>query len=233
MFFDKANVDTKDYVCMILLLNVTREAGYMMPYSTLVSQMTPLVEEFELSQRLEKLGDGSLLQFSSAEDLPAYELKKDGSVGLTFRGMAFLVNYANEYIEQINKGYGDVPENLVATLVPFLELSAVPAADRYVKTTDNLPAFKELERQLKIISDEIRKDLNADELPIPNKRAVLSDIDGALSQIRDGFVRLSDITSRIRPLVKNLAEWCKDLAIIVGAATAAWLAVQNILQSLH
>lgn len=79
---------------------------------------------------------------------------------------------------------------------------------------------------------EIQKDMNANKLPIPNKNAVLSDLDGVLTQIKDGYVRLSDLTARVRPLVRNLAEWCKDFAIIAGAASAALLAIQSILKSL-
>jgi hypothetical protein len=47
------------------------------------------------------------------------------------------------------------------------------------------------------------RDQNANELPIPlqNKRAMIAELDGLIGQIRAGYVRLSDLTQRARPLV--------------------------------
>lgn len=145
MFVDKFGVAPSDYVCMMFLLNITQQAGYSAKVNTVLDSLKHLMSRTEAVSCLSELGEKNLVQFIDADDKPIYEFKTDGAAGLTFAGMAFLVNYANEYIEEINKQYGDLPEKLVATLVPFLDLSAVPAADRYVKTTDNLPEFKELE----------------------------------------------------------------------------------------
>jgi hypothetical protein len=116
--------------------------------------------------------------------------------------------------------------------VPYLELSNVPAADRYVSTADNLTGFQKLFRELEIIRDEIVRDLNKNEFPIPEKEAVLSDLDGILAQIKDGYVRLSDLTSRIRPLVRDIAEMCRDFIVIAGAASAAYIAISEVLHRL-
>jgi len=60
---------------------------------------------------------------------------------------------------------------------------------------------------------------------------VLADVEGVLAQIRGGYVRLSDLVIKLRPLVHNLAETCKDIAVVAGAATAAVWAIQQIIKS--
>lgn len=49
---------------------------------------------------------------------------------------------------------------------------------------------------------------NANELPIPiqTKRAMAAELEGLIGQIRAGFVRISDLVSRARPLVKTIAD---------------------------
>ena len=217
---------------MLFVLNITREAGYSVKIESIANDLQKLMPKIKAISHFERLGDLGLVQFTDRHDKPVHIISLEGNVGLSFFGMAFLINNANGHIEQINNLYGDLPENLIATLVPYLDLSAVPAADRHVRTTDNLDAFKSLENELKIIRLEIQKDMNLNELPIPNKSQALADIDSILAQINDGFVRLSDLTSRMKPLVKSIADWCKDFAVIAGAASAAWLAIDHILKRL-
>ena len=53
-----------------------------------------------------------------------------------------------------------------------------------------------------------------------------------IGQTRAGFVRLSDLTQRARPLVKNIADTCKDVGVIAGAAYAAYEIIGKILAAL-
>jgi hypothetical protein len=55
---------------------------------------------------------------------------------------------------------------------------------------------------------------------------------GLIGQIRAGYVRLSDLTKRARPLVKSIADTCKDVGIIGGFAYAAYEIIGKILTSL-
>jgi hypothetical protein len=75
------------------------------------------------------------------------------------------------------------------------------------------------------------RDQNANELPIPlqNKRAMIAELDGLIGQIKAGYIRLSDLTQRARPLVKSIADTCKDVAIICGSAYAAYEIIGKIL----
>jgi hypothetical protein len=232
MFIDIHDLDEADYICLLFILNAAGREGYSIKTAPLIGNMKKIVPWANAIESLNKLSDRSLIYFTDKDADPARELATDGFVGLTWLGIAFLINYANEYLERINKKYNDVPENLVATLIPFLDLAAVPAADRFVSTKDNLPAFQKLEQELQTIRLEIIKDENQDLLPIPDKKTLLADVDGVLAQIRDGYVRLSDLTTRMRPLVRNLADWCKDFAIIAGAASGAYLAIENILHKI-
>ena len=113
-------------------------------------------------------------------------------------------------------------------------MTRVPAADRYVSTADNQELFAELATELEKVKSELVRDQNANELPIPvqNKRAMVAELDGLIGQIRAGYVRLSDLTHRARPLVKNIAETCKDVGIIAGFAYAAYEIIGKILTAL-
>jgi hypothetical protein len=108
----------------------------------------------------------------------------------------------------------------------------VPAADRHVKTTDNLPDFKRLEESLEAIRGEIVRDYNAHQLPIGDHRAMVADLDSVLTQIRSGYVRLSDLTRKVRPVLKELAETCKDVIVIATAVTLGLAAIEAILAKL-
>jgi hypothetical protein len=242
MFVDRQDIDEPEYLCLLVLLDVARQAGYAGSFDTVLRALTTWMSRHRALTALEKLRGRGLIYFSDkdgedvrdAEWLPVVEA--DGGIGLSWFGLAFLINYANEYLDRINEAYQEeLPEQLIANLIPYLELESVPAADRFVSTKDNLADFKTLENELAIIRLELIKDENKNELPISDKRAVLSDLDAILAQIGDGMVRLLDLTSRIRPLVRNLAEVCKDFAVNAGAASAAsaaYFAISNILQKI-
>jgi hypothetical protein len=57
-------------------------------------------------------------------------------------------------------------------------------------------------------------------------------LDGLIGQIKAGYVWLSDLTQRARPLVKNIAEACKDVGVIAGFAYAAYEIIGRILGAL-
>jgi hypothetical protein len=59
-----------------------------------------------------------------------------------------------------------------------------------------------------------------------------AELDGLIGQIRAGYVRLSDLTQRARPLVKSIADTCKDVAIISGFAYAAYEVIGKILAAI-
>jgi hypothetical protein len=230
MFIDKSGINEREYLCLLFIL---QEDGfeYTLVVQDVLRFITTWMSRNEAIDSLNTLREKNLVDFfENGKRCP--ELPLTGKVGITAYGLAFLINYANEYVEKINAGYSDLPDSLVASLIPFLELSSVPAADRFVRTSDNLPEFQKLEKELETIKLELIKDKNRDELPIPDKESVLADIDGVLAQIKDGMVRLSDLTTRIRPLVRDIADWCKDFMVIAGAAGAAYLAIQNILSKI-
>jgi len=230
MFIDKGGITEREYLCLLFILQ-NEGYEYTLAIQDVLKLLSPWISRTDGIESFNTLHGRTLIAFFD-KGKRCWDLPLDGNVGLTAYGLAFLINYANEYVEKVNTAYNDLPDSIVATLIPFLELSAVPAADRFVRTSDNLPEFQKLEKELQTIKLELIKDKNKDELPIPDKEAVLADIDGMLAQIKDGMVRLSDLTTRIRPLVREIAEWCKDFMIIAGAAGAAYLAVQNILSKI-
>jgi hypothetical protein len=61
--------------------------------------------------------------------------------------------------------------------------------DRYVNTSDNLPDFNKLVENLEVLKLEIIKDQNQNELPIPQKRAVIAELEGLVAQIKGGYVK--------------------------------------------
>lgn|SRR5262249_21024128 len=230
MFVDKAGITEREYLCLLFILQ-NEGFEYTLAIQDLIKVLTPWVSRNDATESFNTLHGRRLISFYD-KGQRSWDLPLDGNVALSSYGLAFLINYANEYVEKVNAAYRNLPDSLVASLIPLLELSSVPAADRFVSTSDNLPEFQKLERELEIIKLEITKDENKNELPIPDKKAVLADVDGMLAQIKDGMVRLSDLTTRIRPLVREIADWCKDFMVIAGAAGAAYLAIQNILSKI-
>jgi hypothetical protein len=178
------------------------------------------------------MGIRGLVNFWEADGKHIYS--RDASdqdfVSLTFKGMAVLINSSNKYLDRVVTNF-NVPDGVTASLVPLLDISRVPAADRYVSTADNQEAFGALANKLEIVRNELVKDQNANELPIPvqTKRAMAAELEGLVGQIRAGFIRISDLTLRARPLVKGIADTCKDLGIIGGAAYAAYEIIGKIL----
>jgi hypothetical protein len=231
MFIDKSDVSEKDFIFLLFLLNLTQQ-GFSCDGESAIEEMTKVMPRRDALLLIDDLRMNGLIYLSDEQGEDLFDYREGAFIGLSRHGLAFMINYANEYLERISARYGEVPEKLVASLIPYLELAAVPAADRYVNTKDNFPEFEQLAKDLETIRLELIKDENKNELPIPEKKQVLSDIDAMLAQIHDGVVRLSDLTSRIRPIVKNLAEWCKDIAIIAAAASGAYLAIEHILQKL-
>jgi hypothetical protein len=144
--------------------------------------------------------------------------------------LAVLINVAPRHLDRIIAN-NDIPEGTLACLVPLLDVARVPAADRYVSTADNQELFAELAAQLETVKSELVRDQNKNELPISvqEKRAVAAELEGLIGQIKAGFVRLSDLTQRARPLVKNIADTCKDIGVIAGAALAAYEIIGKIL----
>jgi hypothetical protein len=142
MFIDKHNLVDADYICLLFILNAAGRQGYSTQVAALIAILKKIVPWANAIESLNKLNDRSLVYFIKNNEDPTFELVMDGYVGLSWEGLAFLINYANEYLERINKKYNDVPENLVATLVPFLDLAVAPAADRFVSTKDILRPFK-------------------------------------------------------------------------------------------
>jgi hypothetical protein len=128
MFVDKYGIDENHYILLMFLLNTTREAGYSAAASDVLSELAKVMSEENAILTIKYLGDQNLIGFSNAEGSLSYDYQSDGRISLSFGGLAFLLNYANEYLERINDRYGDVPENLTATLIPYVGLKAVPCS---------------------------------------------------------------------------------------------------------
>jgi hypothetical protein len=174
-----------------------------------------------------------LIRLLPEEGKTLIEASSNEFVGIENKGVAVLINAAPRFLDQIITNY-DVPDGATAALVPLLDVTRVPAADRYVSTADNQDLFATLATELDNVKNELVRDQNANELPIPvqNKRAMVAELDGLIGQIRAGYVRLSDLTQRARPLVKNVADTCKDMGAIAGFAYAAYEVIGKILAAL-
>jgi hypothetical protein len=118
--------------------------------------------------------------------------------------------------------------------VSVLNVTRVPAADRDVSTADNQELFESLANELGAVRDELVRDQNLNELPftVRENRAMTAELDGLIVKIKAGYVRLSDLTERAWPLVKKIADRCKDLGVIAGAAYAAHEIIGRILAAL-
>lgn len=236
MFVDKEQVKTPDFILLMFLLNTTKAVRWGLQLKYVRLEFSKIISRKQFETSLENVDETGLIYFFDPEKpgstLSIHEAHDNACVGLTFLGVSFLVNYAEEYLNRVYEDYGELPENLTASLLPYLELRSVPAADRYVSTADNHREFRTLSESLETIRLEILKDQNRNQLPIRHKRAVIAELDGMLAQVKGGFVRLSDLTSKIRPMVKSLAETCKDITVIAGAAAAAYMAISQILAKL-
>jgi hypothetical protein len=155
------------------------------------------------------------------------------TVEITNKGLAVLINAAPWLLDRVIAKF-NIPNGVTALLIPLLDVRRVPAADRYVNTADNQEAFAALASELELVKNELIRDQNANELPISmqTKRAMAVELEGLVGQIRAGYVRISDLTIRARPLVKSVADACKDIAIISGAAYAAYEIIGRILNAI-
>ncbi|VIO71256.1 hypothetical protein [Bradyrhizobium ivorense] len=234
MFVDVTDIDEAQYLALMYILNAAHEVGWSANLDATWSTLDRVMSPSETDLALNALHDKGLI-YLIASDNSNLEYRrglKDAGVCLSFSGMAVLINFPNRFLARINERFGDIPETLTATLIPLLNLERVPAADRYVSTVDNLPQFAVLAENLDVLKQEIVKDQNQNELPIKQKRAVVAELEGLLAQVRGGFVKLSDLTSRARPLLKEIADVCKDITVIAVAATSALVAIKAILASL-
>ncbi len=232
MFVDKHDIADFHYITLLLLFNTLRAEGYVAATEKLIEQLAGLEPQHTVLLRLDELALHGLIRFTDRKGDDAVELVRDGYTALTWLGVAFLINHANDYVKSIQRKYRDIPENLIATLVPYLKLQEVPAADRYVNVKDNQPDFQQLISELEIVRDEIARDENKNEYPIKEKRAVVAELDGVLAQLKRGYIRLSTLTTNLRPLLHDIAEVCKDVAVIAGAAGGALWAIRSILAKL-
>jgi hypothetical protein len=229
VLFDPHNIDEVDFLVLLFLLN--SEGGYYRDAHEVTADLIfrELAAFDVASKGLSRLSD---LDLVAAE--PWREPIHSGTrFKITHLGVAFLVNFASVYLDRITERYGEVPTNLTATLVPYLcDLRRVPAADRFVNRADNQEAFQTLEESLELIRLEILRDQNKNELPLKDKRALIAELEGMSAQLRGGFVRISDLTSRMRPMLKNIADVCKDVTVIAVAAASAIAAIKTILAAL-
>jgi hypothetical protein len=233
MFVDADSIDETQYLLLMLVLNLSAVGRQEITLHSLLKELQTIVPEDEANEALDKAEQASLIGITTEEGRRrVYERQPSDHVHLSFSGMAVLINFPNRFLAGISERFGEIPENLTATLIPYLNLERVPAADRYVSTTDNQSEFKRLSENLETIKLEIIKDQNSNELPIKQKRAVIAELGGLVAQIRGGFVKLSDLTNRARPLLRGIADVCKDITVIAVAASAALAAIHNILQTL-
>jgi hypothetical protein len=234
MFFDIENeFDERRFLILMYLLNGS--SGENADYINIALFQESLWSTVKVELPLDDLTSlyfQGLVRFWNREGEPTHpnDVNNSDYVGLTFAGMAVLINAAGRYLDDITVSF-DVPNGVLATLVPYLDITRVPAADRYVSTADNQEAFNELAAELEKVKDELVRDQNANELPIPvqTKRAMAAELDGLVGQIRAGYVRISDLTQRARPLVKSIADTCKDIGVIGGFAYAAYEIIGRLL----
>jgi|ERR1700730_3961868 hypothetical protein len=232
MFFDvDKEIDDKRYILLMFALQASESQD---PVS--VAQFSIIASQ-TVGSDIER-DDLLALHYQGLLDLIPPEQRyataaDDEQVNISRVGLAVLINGAPRYLDRIIAN-NDVPEGTLACLVPLLDVARVPAADRYVSTLDNQDLFAELVVQLENVKSELVRDQNKNELPIPvqEKRAMAAELDGLVGQIKAGYIRLSDLTQRARPLIKNIADTCKDVGIIAGFAYAAYEIIGRILAGL-
>jgi DNA-binding transcriptional ArsR family regulator len=233
MFVDVEDVDEAQYLALMYILNAANRSVWLASLDQMWVELDRVMSPNETDLALSRLWDAGLISIEKDGESVEYRRDlKEAGIFLDYSGFALLLNYPNEFLQKIIDRFGEVPEHLTASLIPFLNLAKVPSIDRYVSTVDAQPQFEALAENLEILKQEIVKDLNLNELPIKQKRAVVAELDGLMAQIRGGFVKLSDLTGRARPLLKEIAEVCKDVTVIAVAATAAMAAIKSILATL-
>jgi hypothetical protein len=230
MFFDvEKEIDDRRYILLMLALQSSGAGVRVAQFLIFASEL--------LGTELERDDLLSMYYLHLIDLIPRGEGYARGAddeiVDISHVGLAALINGAPIYLDRITTNY-DVPEGTLASLVPLLDVSRVPAADRYVSTADNQELFGELVVQLENVKSELIRDQNKNDLPIPvqEKRAIAAELDGLVGQIKAGYIRLSDLTQRARPLIKNIADTCKDVGVIAGFAYAAYEIIGKILTGL-
>jgi hypothetical protein len=233
MLFDvDKEIDERRYLLLMFALQASESSDWVTVDHVLAIATDSLKSPVE-SEELLSLYYMGLIKLFPEEGKTIIEGSGNEVVDIENKGVAVLVNAASKFLDQVITKC-DVPDGATAALVPLLDVTRVPAADRYVSTADNQDLFAELAAELENVKGELVRDQNANELPIPtqNKRAMVAELDGLIGQIRAGYVRLSDLTQRARPLVKSIADTCKDVGIIGGFAYAAYEIIGRILISL-
>jgi hypothetical protein len=164
MFFDvEKEIDDKRYILMMLSLQ-SSEAEEPMPVAQLLSFAAEI-----LGADIERDDLLSIYYLRLIHLTPQGEGYANGAddefVNISHVGLAALINGAPLFLDRITTNY-DVPEGTLASLVPLLDVSRVPAADRYVSTADNQGLFAELVEQLENVKSELVRDQNQNDLPI-------------------------------------------------------------------
>ena len=233
MLFDvEEEIDERRYLLLMFALQASEASEWVKvsQYRGIASEILGSDVDPDELLALHYLG---LIKLITENGKTFVEASSEEYVDIKNKGLAVLINAAPRFLDQVITKY-DVPDGATAALVPLLDVTRVPAADRYVSTADNQELFVELATELEKVKSELVRDQNANELPIPvqNKRAMVAELDGLIGQIRAGYVRLSDLTQRARPLVKSIAETCKDIGVIAGFAYAAYQIIGKILTGL-
>ncbi|GAB5503903.1 hypothetical protein [Pyruvatibacter sp.] len=105
----------------------------------------------------------------------------------------------------------------------------VPAADRYVRSSDNQPEFDTLLDALNRAVSEFGKDHNKGEVTNdPAGAAFISEVKASLAQIQSGMVRIGQLTDGLRPATAKLSA----SAILMAAYPGLKDIVADILHAL-
>src|SRR4051812_5800645 len=128
MFVDKAPINELHYLIMLQVFNGAQGGEYVVESNLLKSELVKIANAREVETALDQLLELSLLAFRSKDSIANAKPEDASFYALTWLGVAFLVNHANEYVLRIQKKFKDIPEKLIASLVPYLNLRVVPAA---------------------------------------------------------------------------------------------------------
>jgi hypothetical protein len=170
MFFDISKLTEKQYLILMFVLNETeggRRSG--LPIGTLKKAIISAIAVKTDQEELDSLWYQGLVSIWSDDEFIQRDATEEDIIGLTFTGMAVLLNSADRFLDRVVSTYS-IPDGVTAALVPLLDTSKVPAADRYVSTADNQEVFQDLSNELEIVKNELVKDQNANELPIYAER---------------------------------------------------------------
>jgi len=195
---------------------------YREPTSSLIAGIGEMISVEKITQTLKRLQEMGYVDL----------WPNTSNVRITLEGMHFvLVNHAliAERLERFRR----CPELLktsVAEMGSFMGLDAlssseidIPAADRFVRVSDNRPAFEEVVRALDEVKAEFARDHNKHQIPLEAKQQAESEIDGLLTQIKKGFVSKVSAKSVMSTLkkVEQVALRVAVAATAIGIAIAA------------